>query len=153
MEAPASATKGQLQRLIRDSAGSPGSTICPFGRHRGKLFREIPDSYLQWCIEEAKVNRDNALYDPEPNCKVAYRPDEEESQATEWSDDLDLAAVKGYAASSKDLPIAFKAKSQAKRRGQEEGPERMQQDIPVDVQEELDNLQTIIAVLREKHGI
>ena len=79
------------------------------------------------------MNRDNALYDPEPNCKVAYRPDEEESQATEWSDDLDLAAVKGYAASSKDLPIAFKAKSQAKRRGQEEGPERMQQDIPVDV--------------------
>ena len=133
-----------------DSAGSPANTIVPFGRHRGRLYKEVPDSYLRWCMEESRVNRDNAspdlirlanyatmkfqstpVYDPEINSKVPYNPSETDSKFTEWSVASSVPPrSKGYGAPQKDLPHLPKQKAQQKRRGQgETGTERMSQDV------------------------
>ena len=41
--------------MIRDACTkSKGDAVVAFGRHRGKLFREVPVSYLKWAIQEVK---------------------------------------------------------------------------------------------------
>ncbi|CAE7483963.1 unnamed protein product, partial [Symbiodinium necroappetens] len=157
----ASMTLLQLQDTCRemDSAGSPANTIVPFGRHRGRLYKEVPDSYLRWCMEESRVNRDNAspdlirlanyatmkfqstpTYDPEINSKVPYNPSETDSRFTEWSVASSVPSrSKGYGSAQKDLPHLPKQKAQQKRRGQgETETERMSQDVPDGIKEEID---------------
>ena len=54
----------------------------------------------------------------------------------------------------KDRPHQPKQKAQQKRRGQgETETERMSQDVPDEIKEEIDALQSRLAVLKEKHGM
>ncbi|CAE7854002.1 unnamed protein product, partial [Symbiodinium necroappetens] len=177
---PSNPTKGQLLRLIRDHTQAPGNTVVPFGRHRGRLFSEVPESYLRWTIEETRRNGDNASpdlirlsnyaksrlepqekempYDPEFNAKVPYVASEGEeiSSLGSWSMAMSPEGItkgKGYSSPNKDLPLA--PKSMAKRRSSVERQEksRMDQDVPDDVKEELESLTNRLAVLKDRHGL
>ncbi|CAE7835178.1 RE2 [Symbiodinium microadriaticum] len=160
---PSNPTKGQLLRLIRDQTQAPGNTVVPFGRHRGRLFSEVPESYLRWTMEETQRNGDNASpdlirlsnyaksrlepqekempYDPEFNAKIPYVASEGEeiSSLGSWSMAMSPEGItkgKGYSSPNKDLPLA--PKSLAKRRNPVERQEknRMDQDVPDDVKAE-----------------
>ena len=55
LEVPEKATNGLLTLLIRDScAKNKGDAVVTFGRHRGKLFKEVPRNYLEWAVQEVK---------------------------------------------------------------------------------------------------
>ncbi|CAE7414743.1 RE2 [Symbiodinium sp. CCMP2592] len=55
IEVPEKATNGHLTLLIRDCCTrNKGDAVVSFGRHRGKLFREVPQSYLRWALAEVK---------------------------------------------------------------------------------------------------
>ena len=151
---PVKPTKAQMIRAIRDSAGSPADTVVSFGRFRGRLFREVPESYLRWSITETEVNRDNALPDlirlanyarmrlnaeaipdPEEGAHVPYTPSPEDtkSASSEWS-----------TVSARILENEFPRKSQgpavAKAKGYPEAQKDMppmKQDVPEEVQEEI----------------
>ena len=52
---PEKATNGLLTLLIRDSCTkNKGDAVVTFGRHRGKLFKEVPRNYLEWAVQEVK---------------------------------------------------------------------------------------------------
>ncbi|OLQ08605.1 hypothetical protein AK812_SmicGene7866 [Symbiodinium microadriaticum] len=177
---PSNPTKGQLLRLIRDQTQAPGNTVVPFGRHRGRLFSEVPESYLRWTMEETQRNGDNASpdlirlsnyaksrlepqekempYDPEFNAKIPYVASEGEeiSSLGSWSMAMSPEGItkgKGYSSPNKDLPLA--PKSLAKRRNPVERQEknRMDQDVPDDVKEGLESLTNRLAILKDRHGL
>ena len=53
---PEKATNVHLMLLIRDCCTKhKGDAVVPFGRHKGKLFKEVPQSYLRWAIQEVKA--------------------------------------------------------------------------------------------------
>ena len=53
---PPKPTRGQMQRLIRDTSADLSEQIITFGRHKGLLFKEAPESYLRWSIAEVRAN-------------------------------------------------------------------------------------------------
>ena len=188
---PVKPTKAQMIRAIRDSAGSPADTVVSFGRFRGRLFREVPESYLRWSITETEVNRDNALPDlirlanyarmrlnaeaipdPEEAAHVPYTPSPEDtkSASSEWStvsarilenefprksQGPAVAKAKGYPEAQKDMPFRPDPQAIARRRERESDQKLtpMKQDVPEEVQEEINQLMARLAALRDKHGM
>ena len=60
LEVPEKATNGLLTLLIRDSCTkNKGDAVVTFGRHRGKLFKEVPRNYLEWAVQEVKQRASN----------------------------------------------------------------------------------------------
>eukprot|EP00439_Symbiodinium_sp_Y106_P020736 s8223_g2.t1 len=105
---PEKATNGLLTLMIRDSCTkNKGDAVVTFGRHRGKLYKEVPrSSYLEWAIQEvrqrgpegsspdlvslstyaAQILQDKGAYhrDPEETAVVPIPP--ESSSASSWSE-------------------------------------------------------------------
>ncbi|CAE7573873.1 unnamed protein product, partial [Symbiodinium microadriaticum] len=52
VDVPDRVTKGNLLRLVRTAVGTTGDTVMTIGRWKGCLYREIPQSYAQWALEE-----------------------------------------------------------------------------------------------------
>ena len=107
LEVPEKATNGLLTLMIRDSCTkNKGDAVVTFGRHRGKLYKEVPRSYLEWAIQEvrergpegsspdlvslstyaAQILQDKGAYhrDPEETAVVPIPP--ESSSASSWSE-------------------------------------------------------------------
>ncbi|CAE7859512.1 unnamed protein product [Symbiodinium necroappetens] len=81
---PPRATKGQLQLLIRDaSTREKAEAIVTFGRHKNKLYKEVPTQYLEWAMLEV---RERGVESSGPDlvslanyAKAKLRPEEVES--------------------------------------------------------------------------
>ena len=56
MVMPPKPTRGLLMRMIRDAKATPGQTVVSFGKFKGWMYHEIPQSYLEWSIQETKSN-------------------------------------------------------------------------------------------------
>ncbi|CAE7575836.1 unnamed protein product [Symbiodinium pilosum] len=94
---PPAATKGHMMRLTRDTTADLSEQVCTFGRHRGLMFKEIPESYLLWSVKGVQAKRSGSSeelrqlanyaerrmekshkmqhYDPEENAAIPYSPD------------------------------------------------------------------------------
>ncbi|CAE7226615.1 RE2, partial [Symbiodinium necroappetens] len=53
---PPYATKGTIMRILRDQNGMGPSSILGFGRFKGKMFSETPESYRTWALREVNSN-------------------------------------------------------------------------------------------------
>ena len=53
---PEKATKGQLQKLIRDGTRAPDEEIVSFGRYKNFMYKELPEGYLTWAIRETEAS-------------------------------------------------------------------------------------------------
>jgi hypothetical protein len=51
---------GQGQAPSAFSKPDPGITVMPFGRHKGKMLKEIPPNYLEWLGDWLEVAGDRA---------------------------------------------------------------------------------------------
>jgi hypothetical protein len=62
MRMPTKPTRGLLMRMIRDMDGDEVSdeTVVTFGRFHGFVFRDIPNNYLEWAIQEVEASTGNA---------------------------------------------------------------------------------------------
>ncbi|CAE7777019.1 GIP [Symbiodinium sp. CCMP2592] len=147
--------KGEIMRAIRDFTRAPDEEVVTFGRFRNYMFKEVPESYLQWSIRETTANKGASddlkrlaawastretptIEDPEDHAKIPYHPDAETSSVggslSSWS-----------VADQRPLPPSGYAKAKAKAPGQgtkkareETGtPAPMQQDLPPEIAEEL----------------
>ena len=164
---PEKHTKGLVIRMIREKTESAGERVEPFGRHKGWLYREVPEGYLRWAIEETGAKgsaasedlRHLARYaeeklkkkasvdsdDPEFNAAVPYVP--EPSTSSSWS----VLESQGYPRSGGQMPM--RPNLRPKRTPDEGTVSNMDQEIPEDVTEEITQLETRLALLRDRSGM
>jgi uncharacterized protein (DUF3820 family) len=164
---PEKHTKGLIIRLIREKTESAGERVVPFGRHKGWQYREVPEGYLRWAIEETKAKGTSssedlihlARYaedklkkkasldsdDPEFNATVPYIPDP--STGSSWS----VLEGTGYPKAGGQRP--FPPNPRSKRTPTEDSRGNMDQEIPEDVVEEIAQLETRLALLRDRSGV
>ncbi|CAE7806230.1 GIP, partial [Symbiodinium sp. KB8] len=108
---PPRATKGQLQLLIRDATTrEKAEAIVTFGRHKNKLYKEVPTQYLEWAMMEVRERgaessgpdlvslanyakaklqpEETESYNPEVNSKVPLPPESSADSCWEshWSE-------------------------------------------------------------------
>ena len=165
--------KGAIMLLIRDHA-APDSTVLTLGRFKGSRYTEIPETYGAWASEEERQNGANMhpdlkrfvvwrrnrrrmdgatsaaskTYDFEEHAKIPPPPiSETGSTCSHWT-----------MVSERDKPYPPKisgpdAKAKSKRRQGASGSERMEQTVPDDVREEIAQLETKLAALRDRAGL
>ena len=167
-DVPHRPTRGALQHLIRQHALGMGSHVVGFGRHRGKLFREVPQDYLDWAARETAAKGDGASpdlivlaeyglkkknaaraklrEDPEATATVPYEPSESSATTSSWTRVLPTGT----------RPHGAYPKGRARTRPLESyrlDPENMDQDVPYSVVDEIQELETRLAILRDRHGL
>ncbi|CAE7724502.1 GIP [Symbiodinium sp. CCMP2592] len=179
VKVPPGTTKGGVLRLIRDQAGGGQQLVMTFGRHRGCLFTETPLSYRRWAISEAASSKtaseDLVAYaswckknlekstqprryvaedDPELNATTPYVP--EDSEALSWvlmpkdntTDTRPTTTPKAKAGGGYRRPLpTSSASSEFGSR-----PE-MQTEMDAEVMDEIQHLETRLAVIRDRHGL
>ena len=174
---PAGATKGHMQLLIRDTVTTgKGNSVVMFGRHSGKLFQEVPKSYLEWCVMEVTAKgRDGCSqdlvnlasyaetvltkkaikgYNPEDNPAVPIPPDDASVSSaweSEWSALSAAAKSMNEAVEAKQRPFLPKA---APKRPQEiTESHRMQQEPPPEAKAEIEELMGRLAALKDRYNL
>ena len=182
VEVPPRATKRTIMRLIRDNAGGGSQLVMSFGRYKGYLYSETPMGYRKWAMAEvasnpnrsedlqiyanwcqmsAEVTTTPARYvevdDPELNAMNPYVPDESEGHAS-W----ELLARAPWSGASSSQPLAAKAKARAPATTRrppassttsERGYRTMETEVDPEVLDEIQHLETRLAVIRDRHGL
>ena len=166
--------KGEIIRVIRDFTRAPDEEVVTFGRFRNFMYKDVPESYLQWAMKEVAANtgasddlkrlagwaatrgeNKNIPPDPEDEAVVPYHPETDAASSmgsvASWSvlDQKPLPATRGYAKAKAMAPSTTGKKTREETTTQ--GP--MQQDIPPEVAEELRNLMTRMATLRDQYNL
>ena len=177
LEIGAKDTKGSLMRRIRDFHATPDETLMTVGRFKGVPFSDIPETYGKWASEEEKANHDNMhpdlmrfvqwrrttkarrleaartrREDPEVNARVPPPPLSETGYSAAYASraQWDLVQETGT------LPIAPKSRARAKDKragSSSDEPERMDQEVGRSVTEEIQALETRLAVLRDQNNL
>ena len=168
-DVPQRPTRGIVQHLIRQHALGMGHHVVGFGRHRGKLFREVPPDYLEWAAREVAAKGESASpdliilaeygtkkkkntermrrsEDPEATATVPYEPSENSGTASSWTRVLPTGTH----------PHGAYPKARGRTRALETyrmDRENMDQDIPYSVVDEIQELETRLAILRDRHGL
>ncbi|CAE7256949.1 GIP [Symbiodinium sp. CCMP2592] len=176
---PHRATKGQLQMMIRDLVTrDKAEAVVTFGRHRGKLFKEVPSQYLEWAMKEVQARgtensgpdlvslanyaksifepEPQVMYDPELDPKVPLPSESSSCWESHWSE-LTETGVRmnqkvGYREEAAQLPKAS-PKKRATAEGSQATPGSMDQDVPKEVKDEINALMGRLAALKDKHGL
>ena len=52
VELPAKPTRGLVIRLLRDASQEMGDSIMTFGRYKTWMYREVPETYMEWAVKE-----------------------------------------------------------------------------------------------------
>ncbi|CAE7353792.1 GIP [Symbiodinium sp. CCMP2592] len=160
IEMPTKPTKGQLQMLIRDAATrNKAEALVTFGRHRGKLFKEVPSQYLDWAMKEVKARgvensgpdlvslanyarsllepEETITYNPEIDARVPLPSEDGSSWETHWSELTETAktmnAGMGYGTKVMAGPTEQPPKAAPMKRTTDEtakGQKPMEQEIP-----------------------
>ncbi|CAE7506765.1 GIP [Symbiodinium sp. CCMP2592] len=173
---PEGATNGLLALKIRDSCTKhKGDAIVAFGRHKGKLFKEVPQSYLERAVKEVRqrgpdgssadlvslsiyanqvLQKTNPITeDPEENALVPIPL--ESSSASSWSEVWSelTPAAKGMnrKVDTERAPSSKRTPDQGNH-GETEA-EKMIQDVPPGVKAEVEELMARLASLRDKYNI
>ena len=164
LEVGSTENKGAIMLLIRDHADS---TVLTLERFKGSKYTKIPESYGAWASEEERQNgacmhpdlkrfvvwRRNRrrskpvtsvtpkTYDPEENAKVPPPPiSETGSTNSHWTTVTD-----------KDRPLTPKMKPRGRSTATASmGYERMDQDVPENVKEEIAQVEAKLASLKDK---
>ena len=184
---PPTPTKGQLRLMIRDAATHrKGDAVVTFGRHKNKLFKEVPLAYLEWAMKEVQergqessgadlvslamyakaklMPEETAVYDPEINPRVPL-PEESSSSSvweSHWSEvsenNRQMIVKAGYReeqakAEEFGSPSTEKLKRRSATTGSRDNAKKMDQEVPDEVREEINELMTRLAALKDKHGL
>ncbi|CAE7254046.1 GIP [Symbiodinium natans] len=182
IEIPPRASKGMVMRLIRDGAGGGDQHVMTFGRYKGYLFTETPPGYRQWAMREVQENSNASeelrMYAewcrarPEGNSKGTYfhlSEDDPEANATTpyVFDEVDntrweLLGRTGTSTIQHPSTVSPKPKAYPRtpttlgtRRGapwETGSSSSMQAELDPDVLEEIQQLETRLAVIRDRHG-
>ena len=181
IEVPPKATKGVLMRLIRDNSSGGSQSVLAFGRYRNYLFSETPVGYRRWAIQETSTNANSSEElrhyanwckahmevadqptkyvspdDAELNAQTPYVP--EESEGTSWELMSRLVPRNAY-------PTTTTAKATPKQKGghrrrlpesaapSERSLRDMEEELDPDVLDEIQHLETRLAVIRDRHGL
>ncbi|CAE7252997.1 RE1 [Symbiodinium sp. CCMP2592] len=178
IEIPTKPTKGQLQMLIRDAATrNKAEALVTFGRHRGKLFKEVPSQYLDWAMKEVEARgvensgpdlvslanyarslmepEETITYNPEADARVPLPSEDGSSWETHWSELTEtgkmMNAGMGYGAKAMARPTEQLPKAAPMKRMTDEtvkGQKPMEQEVPSEVREEIDALMSRLAALK-----
>ena len=167
---PDAAGEAEPGKLLRDATNTADETVVPFGRYKGWYYKEVPDAYLQWAIQEIKGGNSHpdlvrlATWASERKLKEDAMP----KKTTTGYDDIEVTAKHpppkvmvsmerpgGYSSSDGSWEPVQKPLSKGYRRGRgSEAPaENMEQDIPAHAKEEMAVLEMQLATLRQKHGV
>ena len=171
-------TRGSLMRRIRDHHRTPDETLMTVGRFKGIPYYEVPETYGRWASDEEKANHDNmhpdlmryvkwrrasrqrttqagaasSLDDPEERAKVKPPPISETGYSAGYASSVswDLVGEHGT------LPIAPKSRPKGRdKRGNptKEQAAKMDQEVGQEVADEIQALETRLAVLRDQHAL
>ncbi|OLQ01617.1 hypothetical protein AK812_SmicGene15619 [Symbiodinium microadriaticum] len=166
--------KGEIIKHIRDFTRAPDEEVVSFGRFRNYMYKDVPESYLMWAIRETKANvgasddlkrlanwaatredYKNKVDDPEENAVIPYQPEMDARSATgsagSWSmvDQRPLPPTKGYAKAKAIAPQS----GIKKLRDDPINQMPMQQDVPPEVEQELNVLMARMAALRDQYNL
>ncbi|CAE7418332.1 GIP, partial [Symbiodinium pilosum] len=162
-----STTKGNLLRLIRDSLNTPDQELMKFGKFRGYQFCEIPKSYGEWVLREMSTSEspdpefvrfgrwfrqkqtenENQGYvskdtpPPYPSSTAATRKTSPTSLAS-GKDSWDMVTDKASASST--------TSTRRRTRHDIEEDKKMDSEIDPKVAAEIEDLETKLAVLKDK---
>ncbi|CAE7644304.1 GIP, partial [Symbiodinium sp. CCMP2456] len=157
-----STTKGYLQLKIRENTQGADEEVVTFGRCRNHLYREVPEDYLEWAQKEveANTNASNELRRLATWAGSRGRTDEQDGLLDRSGGrggdtvrsiragsvvNVEMVSGDGRAATpqAEDEGDATEdPRSYDRAPGLQGGTERMQQEIPPEVQEELAELTT-----------
>ncbi|CAE7698950.1 RE1 [Symbiodinium sp. CCMP2592] len=171
IEIPTKPTKGQLQMLIRDAATrNKAEALVTFGRHRGKLFKEVPSQYLDWAMKEVEARgvensgpdlvslanyarslmepEETITYNPEADARVPLPSEDGSSWETHWSELTEtgkmMNAGMGYGAKAMARPTEQLPKAAPMKRMTDEtvkGQKPMEQEAELDEELPLDHFE------------
>ncbi|CAE7717731.1 RE2 [Symbiodinium sp. CCMP2592] len=158
LEMPTRPTKGQLAKIIRDSTKSADEEVVNFGRYVNHLYKEVPEGYLRWAVRETEANSNSSMdlrklanyarekfsrsekIDPEVNAMVKYDPSEFDVKSEGYPSKWSVVS----AATGSQQPIAPKATTPPPKKSRDRNDDRtkesMEQEIPLEVREQLRNL-------------
>ena len=140
----------------------PGKAVVSFQRHRGKLFSEVPESYLRWRMKETDANGENSSLDL---ARLANYARDRFKEAETAPQSPMIPPMKGYVLSKNNPKENAKGSpnrtapptttSAPKKRGEsDKGSEAcMEQDVPPEAKEEIEELMTRLACLRDKYNV
>ena len=180
LQAPPKPTRGVLMRMLRDQASGEAETVMTFGKYKSWYFREVPVAYQTWAIQEIKSGnshpdlvrfanwaRENlrdledknkermkppkAAEDPEvmakhppPRALVVRRP----ARGQDSSSDASWAEVPSTGAQRRSFkPSARRAPAE------DDEVSNMAAELPPEAARRIQDLETQLAALKQKHGI
>ena len=178
LAASSSDTKGSLMRRIRDHYSTPCETVMTIGRFKGIPYSEIPETYGRWASDEEKANHDNmhpdlmrfvkwrraskqraaelgaagSSYDPEAQARVPPPPISETGYSAEYASNASWDLVKEHGT----MPLVPQSKAKGKdKRGNPSKVQtvKMDQYVEQEVADEIQALETRLAVLRDQHSL
>ena len=144
-----------------------GDELVTFGRFRGRMYKEVPTSYLEWSIKECKSNESSSLDlqklarwaetklekdirtvppDPEVNAKIPYVPPLEESGRGSSSSQWPMVGSQH--------PVEPGGRAKGTRKWDFQGERgQLSKEMPEEVANELEALRTRLACLQDEYGV
>ena len=167
---PPKPTRGLLQKLIRDQVQPPGEQVMTFGKFKGWLYREVPEEYMDWAIREVKANAncspDLALFVNWAALEMARRKQQlKEKGVVEKMEDPevkavipppDLMSVRSWRSSNMSSASGASSRGREKRSHVEDELQEvmaMGADLSPEEKKELEELETRLAVIKQKHQL
>ena len=165
---PAKPTRGVLLKLIREAVQPPGDHVMTFGKYRSWLYKEVPESYMDWSIREVRANSnaspDLKLFAKWAQTELSGRQARMKKSGTVLATDdpevkavvepPDVASVVSWK-SSVSQGSSRRSPGKDKRQLEEEieAISAMQSELSEEAQAELAELEMRLAALKQKHHI
>ncbi|CAE7261564.1 RE2 [Symbiodinium sp. CCMP2592] len=147
VKVPDKVTKVNLLRLVRSTVSSTGDTIMTIGRWKGSLFRDTPDSYGSWAVEQQNTKSSKAkIYDEDSEEEGSKGTQRAATSSRGSWDEVSLTPTKGY--TGKGNTKATPKRPSKDLIGKDEKIMDSQPDQ--NVLEEIQALETKLAVLKDK---
>ena len=169
---PAKASKGHLQKLIPDGTRAPSEEIVSFGRYKNYMCRELPEGYLSWAIRNTNSSDDlrrlakwaetrekkkgYTTNDPKVGAKIPYVPLGASSSGTpsSWLMAEQRPVTPPTSTTTRSGKDSVKSiGSRRPRESEHSEVEKMEQDVPESVVQEVQALQARLAGLMDKYNM
>ena len=171
LELPPKPTRGLLLKMLREAIQPPTDRVMTFGKYKSWLYKEVPESYMEWSIKEVRANTnaspDLRMFSNWAEQELAARKqrakssgyvtvsDDPEVRAMTMIDPPDVASVRSWTSSASKASSKYRTPTKEKRAlpiDQEiEEIESMRPDMTPEDRETLTALETQLAVMKQKY--
>ncbi|CAE7629272.1 RE2, partial [Symbiodinium sp. KB8] len=146
---PSKPTKGALMRMLRDSKATEADTVVLFGKYKTWYYRELPQGYLQWAVQETRSGSSHPDLVRLANWARTVLKDPTTPAEKEQKETLDDPETTAKTAPPKmerrlrDVPAEL---------GRVDSSDSMEHDASGEAMVEIAAIEARLAALKQKHG-